>query len=247
MENRLILHVGLQKTGTTAIQSFLEINTNILKRQRVNYIINPTRLYMAWPIYRNREDATVPVEELWKPIKLSLQHSSVMYSNESFSNIVEERPEFVLDLTKLLPENPITIIVYIRRQDLHYESLYGQNIVHGEFRKFNPSPSDDYMIFDYGQTTKVYEYSRWLNIMSDHLRPQDKLVVRVYERGAFESGSIFNDFISAGGLQWDPEFTIPEKTVNVSLDGRFIELARKMASFYKINGPKNYNFHFESS
>jgi len=235
-EKHLFLHVGLHKTGTTAIQEFLSINKEKLQQQSLSYVESDLLLHKSWHIGRYSKDEITPIEELWKPIKKQLAHTSVIYSYEGFSNTIEEQPDFVTDIINFLPKNPIRIIVYLRRQDLHYESFYCQNVKgHNDCRKFNPNPELDHLIHADGTTVQIYDYINWLDNIQNQLRRQDRLEVRLYEKGTFEGGSLFTDFVSSLGIGWDDHYKIPKRSINLNPDGRYVELSRKMASYCQSN------------
>ncbi|MDO4190049.1 MAG: hypothetical protein Q4D29_13780, partial [Lachnospiraceae bacterium] len=147
MENKLILHIGMPKTGTSAIQGFLYDNRDRLNKYNISYpdliedmtkrgYVVATRPegrtkngvslnhFRSWD---NMECISPAVITEWNVytdlINSYLKDSSVIISDEDLwcqgNNYV-----LIRELKKICSN--IEIIVYLRRQDLEIEAIWNQ-------------------------------------------------------------------------------------------------------------------------
>lgn len=138
--SKLILHIGLHKTGTSAIQRALHGNRELLCQRGIFY--PPTGEFEAHHAVASRLKQSASDDEATGDIERTFGHwrrakySKVIVSSEIFS---ECRYLGALgSLRKLFDE--IEIVIYIRRQDLLLESAYGQLIKqNGETREIESS------------------------------------------------------------------------------------------------------------
>lgn len=232
------LHIGLAKTGTTAIQQFVRLNREAIAAQGLRFLETDLRLYRCWDSTLMAGETVPSVEATWKPVKDALREadSDILHSNESFTILAEQKPDFVRDIIALIPDCTLKVVVYLRRQDRFYESGYLQNVEYfGGAERFDPAPADGKTLSANGATLALLDYHSWLTEMRAALRDEDELIVRAYDKAALLQGSLFKDFMDALGLRWEEDFALPPKDPNPTIDGRYAELCRKSASFYQAN------------
>jgi len=152
---QLILHVGVQKTGTSLIQSSMRKLRPHLRDNAVAYIDRKAMLKiddrMSWAAYgKGPEDRRSNfIADLRgiakKERKRASGKATVVVSNETLIGTVA--PEFgnpywpkaeasVRDVIEALEPTRTKVLVYIRRQDRLMESQYMQRIHLGGTRKF---------------------------------------------------------------------------------------------------------------
>jgi hypothetical protein len=206
---RGIVHIGAEKTGTTAIQAALVSQAAELRRHGVCYpaslrsgrVASHTRLVTAaadpariddlrrWAhvtspeqVGAHREDvARSLAEELssWEPDVLLL-------SSEHCHSRLRSAAE-VATLRSLLARfcEDITVVVYLRPQHEAALSLYSTRLKAGlpagDPLSGNPAQPG---FFDYGALV-----DRWAEVFGE-----ERVRVRTYERGALMGGNILEDF-----------------------------------------------------
>ena len=223
MRQKLYLHIGLGKTGTTAIQHFCEDNEPALQRHGIAY--SPHRIYEYWPT--NPE----PYDKALQFIDANLgKGRDILVSDECIYFNFAHDPR-AIELKDRYPDLDIHAIVYLRRQDLHLESLInflqftGMGEDRFEWIEFPSSFKTPYP----GITAESYDYYAWIKPLSETLG-RDNVHVRVYEPGRFAGGTIFSDFLDVLGIPLTDEFVMPTARANPSLDARFTRLLKAFYS-----------------
>lgn len=133
MKNKLILHIGFQKTGTTAIQNFLFNNARILNKYKYSYPEMQKGKFNITNGYCLRNCVTEfglgkvnnkceSWKIFWDKTRDELKKNNVIISWEGISTY---NIDDFFSAVKNEYDN-IKVIVYLRRQDRYIESLYNQ-------------------------------------------------------------------------------------------------------------------------
>ncbi len=229
MTKKLILHIGIHKTGTTAIQQFLSANRELLGAQGIFYPQlkcewnnhNP----LAWHLMDSRY---VPpnaryykrysASEHWKTLFDAVSNRSydtVLLSGEDFS--LAQDPTRLADLCKNFDTR---IIVYLRRQDQLIQSVYNQDVkdhawmctqTMGQF--FSSHRLNDLIHYD-------LFLGRWASAFG-----KENLIIGVYDKFRLQRGLIA-DFAAKAKITLDGSFDVQDITVNPSLLSFDIDLKR---------------------
>lgn len=233
----LYLHIGTEKTGTTSIQKFFRFNRELLRREGVLYPVTPgnenhTGLTVAaqdlsrrGPLRKLRgihstEEAGKFREKFVRDLIAEFKagaYRTVVISGEHLSSrlLDDEEVQWLKDLFAPHFER-IRIVVYIRRQDDFLLSTYSTAVKSGATAKLQ-MPSEKNIEFRYNHWILL---SRWARIFG-----RENVVCRKYEKSAFKSGDVVEDFLSATGLDAGAHLTRPEN-VNESLDAETLEFLR---------------------
>jgi hypothetical protein len=236
----LFLHIGIGKTGTTSIQTFLEMNAPALAnlgvvmpsslgkrnhRRLAMYALNDEvidnsrrakRLATPEAVRLFREHALKDFRA--ESAKLRAGHAVVM-SSEQMTRL--RRPGEISrlkDFVSLAGHDEIRVIVYLRRQDLYYVSEYSQEIKGGKDIPFRP---DGKVV-----NRDIYFYDRLLGYWSE-VFGRSAIVVRPFEQSALRNGDAINDFMSIIGIDDLCGFQRPPPR-NPSLDAYAIEFLRRL-------------------
>ncbi len=218
MERRLILHLGLSKTGTTSIQSFFRQNPDALAAAGIIYpkvgadnpnhpSLRPTALRpdvgeelnheaLALEIRRRRGDAGDAAIDtpLWSTAFRRIEESGAHTAIISYENFSAYSELYRFDvLASRLREFDVCGIVYLRRPDDWVTSLYGQ-LIRGKKRRVVP-----FAEFVRSLRTRL-TYSTVLDTIRDHI-PLDRLVVGKFEEAA--ASGLLEDFLDRTGLPPD--------------------------------------------
>jgi len=225
MSHKLLIHAGFGKTGTSALQNFFVRN---LKRLAANKIYYPAagrqeldaHHYLATKA-RPGEGTGFTCDETWDEQIEAIarevgkkKSGTVLISSEVFSGRLEW-----FKLNKLFDLfDEVSVVLYLRRQDEIVMSSYQQWIKDGTF-------SASYEEMD----ALPYFYDKSLKLWSDFLRGRKgRIIVRPYEKSAFQSGTIFSDFMyHAFGIEDISKFNQPSKSAsNLRLNETALEFKR---------------------
>lgn len=237
----LYLHIGLPKTGSTAIQRFCFYNKEILAANGYCYdkvMKSSTRvpsyvngLFITEKIYdeTGKIDAAATREHFQNGLSIVQkqlnEYDKVVISAEPIWNSIRKREGWLhlKDLHKLCKDNNATIkiIVYLRSQDEYLSSLWKQRIKNG------------YRMNDWNSTKLKPPSSMKLDFKSriDRLERffgKENLILRIYDRNNFcgLDHSIYSDFLDAIGLEKTPDYIVPDMLINTSVDIEFAEIKR---------------------
>lgn len=220
---RLWLHIGVHRTGSTALQKLLSRNRDRLLDQGFYYPEGGEN--QAWLVDRFQHDheaAMKAVAEAAGAAAASGCHDLVL-SSEDFSSLQDIAP-----LAELEGRFDTRVIVYLRRQDLWLESWYNQNIKWPwslELSTLSPAGfldrRDRFHWIDYAATLK-----RWSAIFG-----ADRLVVRPFEKSQLR-GSLAADFCQICGIDLEALET-PPRDVNASAPPQAVEFMRHLGLIHK--------------
>ncbi|MGA3118337.1 MAG: VCBS repeat-containing protein [Syntrophobacteraceae bacterium] len=129
---RLLVHAGLHKTGTTALQAFLTSKVADLRRHGVPYPCSGVNKRfgmgqhnIAWQITRDRrfESSSGTIDDLANEV--AQFDGDVILSSEDFESIIDEPERFApLWRHPALREHEFTVLIYVRNQSSYLESLF---------------------------------------------------------------------------------------------------------------------------
>jgi len=223
---KCVLHIGLSKTGTSAIQNFLWNNrAKLLESYRILYpetgIFSGGEIFahyfIVWSIFKSKdvEIKKIPSKsEIKKSLISELKNKealSLLISCESFMHL---QNEYLIQLKNFLYEivDNLSIIVYLRRQDLWCESSYLQvaKVKHGFKNSFNVS-----VRYTLENLEWLLNYYRFLKNWQKAF-PDAQIIPRIYDKKLFPEGNVILDFLSVLGLDI-PEAKTEKIEANPSL------------------------------
>ncbi len=122
--------------------------------------------------------------ELFWTFPLTASSSGEILSSEEY---LPQRRRFLEQLFSLFTKDKfqLKIIVYLRRQDLYFESLYREGITSPQF---NHNPIEDTWRHFY----PLY-YGKMLDLISEYIAADD-IIVRYFDKSIFKENNIFLDF-----------------------------------------------------
>jgi hypothetical protein len=218
---RIVLHIGTHKAGSSAIQHMLSHNRDRLRKKGFCYPQLTTGQLghhdLAWAI-RSSAGGRTPmpvggdvVAKLRRQLKRSDCHTAIL-SSEEFE--FATTPDQLRMIRRTLPADPLQIVVYLRRQDRYLVSEYGQHLRMYKHR-FSGSVHDFYMRYNFtARLNYLRALTRWANVFGE-----ENLIVRPFEQGQFENGTLVDDARAAFGLS-DVALEIPQDLIiNRGLSG----------------------------
>lgn len=212
---QLILHVGLHKTGTSSIQSFLMKNIETLREHGIAVYTRKGKAGVHWvpAMIKNKQPQQVKMVADFVRSELAKDNvNQVILSSENFTQTKQANYPMI---TSLLPANTqLVIVIYLRRQDLLKQSVYSQMVKQGTFSG-TINEDNHYNLDLYKQCTK------WKAITND-------IRVRVVERSQLFEGDLLKDFVHTIGLDWNERFKPLNYQINESYCPDTMEFKRLM-------------------
>jgi hypothetical protein len=222
--NRVILHVGTGRTGTSTIQTFLERNRLLLHKHDFDYA-GPNDL-VSCPQEEGCWDEGGLSRGL-RELKQRMQDArtgSMIWSRESLSTYdFIKSTERVRMIKDAFPASHPQVVIYLRRQDHYLRSAYLQwgikdKTYPGPTRKFDESlalatlPDIDKMRhnnLDYDALVKP-----WIDVFG-----HENVTVRIFEKDQLIEGNLLRDFCHAAELpQIDYDFDVANANVSYNME-----------------------------
>jgi len=182
-KKQLIIHAGLHRTGTTAIQEALSGSRELLAAKGISYPLDfapgekgqqrmKNHLNLAFALLR---DEISPEQVLEWLSQAASGHWKVILSAEDFCRLKDLR-----FLEPLLDSFEIEVVFYLRRQDDWVNSWYNQNIrwpFDGTLARTTPLGFLDHI--------ERFEWLRYFDVLErwERVLGREKLHVRVVEKG----------------------------------------------------------------
>lgn len=242
---KCILHIGTEKTGTTAIQNFLNLNRETLLKQGFIYTKsagfdnNRALPVTAYDLSR-RDDFTIEknintaqslrkfqektIKNLIKEITILKNTTGVttlIFSSEHIQSRLTEPTEVhrLKAILNKLGATDITVIVYLRRPAEIANSLYSTLIKFGGYAS-SPYPPENLLWNNICNHKKTLE--RFSSVFGvKNIKP------RIYNYDEFTNRSIINDFIETIKIHDIEKYKTPiDSNRGLSLIG--IELLRRI-------------------
>lgn len=193
----IYIHIGGAKTGSTAIQKMLYLNRPILRKNNFIYHhfnrkdSHELALALGFGVLKNKRvfpKLKINKEKLLSHFLKGLNaKKNHIISSEVFT--IAPTQESVNELFETLKSHEVKIVYYVRNQIEQTSSAYHQLVKEGY-----PHPAN---VFAQNHTTDIKEN---LEYFLQHL-PQKNFIVRYYHYDSFFNSNIFDDFITALGLQ----------------------------------------------
>lgn len=227
---RLFLHIGIAKSGTSAIQHFLFNNRELLASHHVYYptaglfVAAKAHHYLShkWGSWRNTKYLTgVDFDAEWQKLERFIAgHEGVhIVSSEGFSvrSVLPEKEDLVPYVRDVLRDVDMRIVVYLRPQDEWVESMYKQMVGDGRMKRTFRSFLDD--------LPRELDFDYLLKIWEAGFSRQNIIVLR-YARSQFANGDVASDFLRALSIPPIAGLVRTERDVNPSLDDITAQLLR---------------------
>ncbi|MGB0506128.1 MAG: hypothetical protein ACPGGK_08010, partial [Pikeienuella sp.] len=178
---RLILHIGMHKTGSTTIQRFFARNRWLLRRLGICYPesrgidgrLLPKHNAIFSAISHQADKGEVhpqlgPVADLVMDAADQINRSPGRVGVISAEGFSGERPVFARALAPLASEFDVSVVILLRRRDLWVESFYKQMVLNQDVREARPFAE----FLSAPSTVRHMNYLRILSWWSDAFGPE---------------------------------------------------------------------------
>jgi len=219
MANKLLIHIGSPKTGSSALEYFLNKNRNKLKEYGILYPkhnVNKNGISSGHHYLIPKKNSKFEKNRNQLLNIIDTTKKDVVLSSESFFYNFEK-------IHALFPN--ATYILYLRRPDLYAYSAYGQ-----EVKRHNNS----------NKLTSAYlksSYQSYINTLERIAKRVRKgqLIIKPYENNQFVNENIFEDFLSIIGIETLNTLNLPEKKINQGYTLNALEYKRMINSISSGN------------
>lgn len=240
MPEKLIVHIGANKTGSSAIQRFLSMNSLVLREEGVVVPDNEFHLsdkvqgYHVFGFQKLLQDPLEGRRHLEEAIDTVAaacpEAHTILLSAENLT----ANPAAPSLFENLIREYDTRIVMYIRRQDEYILSSWQQ---------WNSKISKDFWawaISEIGNRGNWHAYLKnWENVVAKY-----RIEVRIFERPRLEGGDVVEDFYSMLGLS-RPMNTLrhSQNTVNPGFSDSITDLVKGNELIFKSpHDNEFYNF-----
>ena len=256
----LFVHIGQMKTGTSALQHFMQGNRAVLNQQGFDY---PTFTHKYTNVGPSRNghfllDIALPEDDETLARKRAAAATCWACLEEAFAcydNVVVSEEHLWHDprvdglaafqeLQRRCDERDwaLRLVVYLRRQDLFIASMRGQQVKEGYPHQQRPNAQawEEWVQAPEGI---VLDYHAHLERIAA-IVGRGSLCVRVYDRAQLErdGGSLYSDFLGCLGLQMTDAYQLPTLGSNISFTPNIQELHRAVISAPGFKPPYRKTF-----
>lgn len=215
MNKRLTMHIGLPKTGTTALQNFFFANRQALADDGILYpmagLSGTSHYLLATQQPRRSWDA---VTGYWKALFKEVEASPLEHTLVSSEFFCQDLAEALHGLASQYFTD-IRIVLYLRRQDTVLYSTYNQLVRKKRFTRDIRS-----------LVPVLLDYHSMVHALAATFG-QENVLVRPYEQCQLRKG-IYANFLATLGLALDKKYELPagSGSVNASLHQDLLEFMR---------------------
>jgi hypothetical protein len=218
---RIILHIGLRKTGTTSIQKFLNRNYNTLLKNNILY--PKSGLPLKESVYAHH-DLSVAItkirpptqDQCWQQLhaELSLQGNRLVFiSSEIFSVAT---PDQIRQIRVELKDHQVSVLIYLRDPVSFMISLYKEQIkAQNESLAFGKFIRQRFNLVDYDGLIQ-----NWKDIFGD-----SSVILKDYDDLLSNDLVIQNLLVSINLGNYSTDFTFLDKS-NVSPEDNVVNMIR---------------------
>jgi len=200
----IILHVGVNKTGSSSIQKFIQ--KNVEKLQELNFFVPDRALGHSDKITGEH------VFELQKYLRGGVEPTNALKNkfDELYESRSDEAQRILISAENLgtaqaakifktvLDGKPAKVIIYIRRQD---------DLIESSWQQWHSKANQNY---DAWLIEAIRTIGNWENLLSnwEECVGQENISLEVFERSKFPQGNIIRDFIKKLGIDEEMDFEL---------------------------------------
>ena len=219
---RILLHIGLPKTGSTAIQDFFCSNRRSFLAAGLLYPESFLTGRSHCGLVQNAE-----TESHWRTLEEEIAATAPRRVFLSCEDLILQDPDWIAAFGRkvggFLPDSEIFLLAYLRRQDLWLESWYNHAVkapriqFQGDFEEFLAVRPEARLITDYPELLRPWRQAF----------PGARLELRTYDKEEVRR-DILGDAL--GALQVTPpeNCAIASRRFNTSLSVEVLEVVRRL-------------------
>lgn len=187
----LLLHIGPHKTGTTAIQTFMRSNDELLAEHGIAYPRVPSNEYNHHAVVHGLRTPRLRAETLaWIFEALAAAERRGCHTCVLSSEMFVEKGVGIAKLARSLSGVDTRVVAYVRRPDEMWASAFSQLVIEPTVRRTQPIGRAP-MPYDCSYSTV---FCKWM----DHFGP-DRMRLAPFDRRQWPGGHLLRDFLSLVG------------------------------------------------
>jgi len=243
---KCILHIGTEKTGTSTIQAFLDLNRSVLRAHRIlcpesggrrnnrglsvaAYNLTNLDDYVKSIGIRNAEQLSKHQSQIIDSLRMEIAQAEtdgievVCFSSEHLHSRLrtDEEVERLRKILGSLGFSEISVIIYLREQADLVASIYGTAVLSGGRTTLPPEPgSEEYWnnLCDHAESLRRFRRV----FAAESVKP------RLFSKEEFVGDSLITDFLSAAGIDLPiDQLRFPERE-NESISSFGLEVLRRL-------------------
>jgi hypothetical protein len=236
MKRSIAIHIGANKTGSSAIQRFLQLNAPALGE--LGWTVPDGEMsiggrvsgaQVSWFVSLANKPHGHLAERIRDLMNKIPAPGGIVISAENLSN-PGYKPD---DFTPLASDFDLRIVLYIRRQD---------ELILSSWQQWQSKVSVDFWAW---ATRIMGVEGNWQLVLEkwERVIPRENISVRIYERSRFPQGDINRDFLGQLGLTPQADkFVFPRNAINPSYTDAVVELVKgNRALFENVHDNRFYN------
>ena len=233
-KRRLVVHIGANKTGSSAVQKFLSVNVGSLRELGIivpSQRFAATRQVSGFHVYAFAELLSDPVgpASLTASIRtLAKAHPDAGAILLSAENLMAH-PDAPGLFRGLLDEFDLRVVAYVRRQD---------DLLLSSWQQWHSKGSADFWAYALEAVGILGDWAahltRWEEVVS-----RDRITVRVFEKGKLHGGDVIDDFSRCVGLPIG-RLRRPDHPVNPSFDAAALDLVAGNPTIFADNHDNDF-------
>ncbi|WP_299130686.1 hypothetical protein [uncultured Vibrio sp.] len=175
---KLIIHIGMHKTGTTSIQTSLDKYSEMLNNDYGYFVLSrenniPKVKEWLYPEWHNKESNFEFKYYTFKQIiETSHGKKNIIYSEENFSDEVSrlkqcERINKLIEFISIFPMEEVEVHIFFREQVELINSIYKQRLRH---RFYLYDDIVNFVNLDREDFKKALDWEEYYNLLNDNLK-----------------------------------------------------------------------------
>lgn len=257
--NRLYIHVGTHKTGTTTIQHSLRANDELLK-DKYNLYYPDISIVSKFSHYAHHEIShalagnskkidDAQLKDFFGELSKELEFRDVIlsaepiyrhYLNDVQGDIWDKKKAYYSKLSQFLPKTcEVVLILYIRQPDKFAASMYSEKVSATNY-------NEDFVKFLH-DFNYHFDYEKNIEVLKECI--SNKVIVKPFDRQQFVNKDLLSDFYSIFDIDDNELKDIENK--NDGLSRSFVEIKRIFNkcgySRKDLNVLRSYLSHLASS
>ena len=233
MTKTLFLHIGLQKTGTTTIQTCLAQNRVLLAdsgfvypdptsvriglddRSHGHLSLSLTGYWRETPYQLSREEAWDELRNLYFG---SDGHLLISHEGLSTPQII---PHFSF-ISQMLRGVDVKVIIYLRRQDIFAQSVYKERLMANGKHDFQTS-------YEKGDYRRLLDFHSIVQAWQGCVG-KNNIIIRLFEKDQLFEGDALEDFFNITGIGEIAGLQRPFQRSNPTMSRTVLEISRALNS-----------------
>lgn len=216
---QIVLHIGANKTGSSAIQRFLQLNVDPLRELGIivpscDFLPSSQVGDQVWffeSLLQNGAGRSILNERLRQTMAEVPDGGQLVISAENLSNANGSHALFA----DIAQQYDVRVVLYIRRQD---------ELLLSSWQQWDSKINDDFWAW---LISSLGQVGNWRAVLKawGQIFSRQQITVRIYDRSRLAKQNVVVDFLQVLGIPEDrPKLKIPNWTVNPSYSEAVLDL-----------------------